>query len=248
MQRQATSILNPALEISQTDGERAVLVEKIKYMNIRGTSSSPDAEEREPDAVGRAQAEGLLPQGVGEERRHRHPGVLPRQGRLCPAGRSERRGHQAFPPLEDAYAVRQVGCRKGVQQRQVGVPPRVPWSHRVWTEIARHLGALMEQHIVADPAERPARQPDQAWPRATAAGRPASSFIIAMDPLQRLLDQATQAGLLHRLDAGPVCMHTRLYSDNVAIIVVPVVPYYIVIQSLWNQHWDVKGQADDRSR
>ena len=46
-------------------------------------------------------------------------------------------------------------------------------------------------------------------------------FIIAMDPLQRLLDQATQAGLLTPIGAEPIRIRTSLYADDAALFVRP---------------------------
>jgi hypothetical protein len=39
-------------------------------------------------------------------------------------------------------------------------------------------------------------------------------FILAMDPLQKLLDKATEASLLSPIGASPVKMRTSLYADD----------------------------------
>jgi hypothetical protein len=46
-------------------------------------------------------------------------------------------------------------------------------------------------------------------------------FILAMDPLQRLLELATQEGLLHPSGADPVKMRTSLYANDVALFLRP---------------------------
>jgi hypothetical protein len=46
-------------------------------------------------------------------------------------------------------------------------------------------------------------------------------FIRAIDPLQKLLDKATQMGLLHLIGAYPVKLRTSLYADNAALFVRP---------------------------
>jgi hypothetical protein len=42
-------------------------------------------------------------------------------------------------------------------------------------------------------------------------------FILAMDPLQSLLDIATQTGLLHPIGANPIILRTSLYADDAAL-------------------------------
>jgi hypothetical protein len=42
-------------------------------------------------------------------------------------------------------------------------------------------------------------------------------FILAMDPLQRLLDKVTQAGLLSPIGADPIKLRTSLYADDAAM-------------------------------
>jgi hypothetical protein len=46
-------------------------------------------------------------------------------------------------------------------------------------------------------------------------------FILAMDLLQRLLELATQEGLLHLIGADPIKMQTNLYADDVALFLLP---------------------------
>jgi hypothetical protein len=66
-------------------------------------------------------------------------------------------------------------------------------------------------------------------------------FIIAMDPLQRLLDQATQAGLLHPLGASPVCMRTNLYADDAALFVRPIATHVEHLQQLLESFGQATG-------
>jgi hypothetical protein len=39
-------------------------------------------------------------------------------------------------------------------------------------------------------------------------------FILALDPLQKMLDMATQQGLLTPIGADPINMRTSLYTDD----------------------------------
>jgi hypothetical protein len=47
-------------------------------------------------------------------------------------------------------------------------------------------------------------------------------FILVMDPLQRLLEMATQARLLHSIGADPVRLRTSMYTDDTAIFLKPI--------------------------
>ena len=47
-------------------------------------------------------------------------------------------------------------------------------------------------------------------------------FILAMDPLQRLLDQATQHGILTPLPITVVKWRTSMYADDAAIFINPI--------------------------
>jgi hypothetical protein len=47
-------------------------------------------------------------------------------------------------------------------------------------------------------------------------------FILAMDPLQKLLEIATQQGLLTPIGADPVKMRTCLYADDAMLFLRPV--------------------------
>jgi hypothetical protein len=46
-------------------------------------------------------------------------------------------------------------------------------------------------------------------------------FILAMDPLQCLLDKATEHGLLNPIGVDPVKLRTNLYADDVALFIRP---------------------------
>jgi len=47
-------------------------------------------------------------------------------------------------------------------------------------------------------------------------------FILAMDPLQRLLDQATQHGILTPLPIMVAKWRTSMYADDAAIFINPI--------------------------
>jgi hypothetical protein len=49
-------------------------------------------------------------------------------------------------------------------------------------------------------------------------------FILAMDPLQRMLDKATQAGLLNSIGAEPIKFRTSLYADDAALFIHSTTP------------------------
>jgi hypothetical protein len=47
-------------------------------------------------------------------------------------------------------------------------------------------------------------------------------FILAMDPLQRLLDMVTHAGLFHPIGIDPIWTHTSLYADVTILFLRPI--------------------------
>ena len=47
-------------------------------------------------------------------------------------------------------------------------------------------------------------------------------FVIAIDPLQRLLDLATRKKLLHRIRGRGVMVRTSLYADDAAVFMAPI--------------------------
>ena len=49
-------------------------------------------------------------------------------------------------------------------------------------------------------------------------------FVIAIDPLQRLLDLATRKKLLHRIRGRGVMVRTSLYADDVLLLIRPTRP------------------------
>jgi hypothetical protein len=48
-------------------------------------------------------------------------------------------------------------------------------------------------------------------------------FILAMDPLQRMLEKATQVGLLTPIGAEPIKFRTSLYADDAALFIRPTI-------------------------
>lgn len=47
-------------------------------------------------------------------------------------------------------------------------------------------------------------------------------FILAMDPLQQILQQATTHGLLTPIGDSTIKLRTSLYADDVAMFVRPI--------------------------
>jgi hypothetical protein len=47
-------------------------------------------------------------------------------------------------------------------------------------------------------------------------------FILAMDPLQNLLDKAIETELLHPIGALPVRLRTSLYADGTTLFLRPI--------------------------
>ena len=47
-------------------------------------------------------------------------------------------------------------------------------------------------------------------------------FVLAIDPLQQILDVATENGDLHRLRGRGARLHTSLYADDIAILLAPI--------------------------
>lgn len=66
-------------------------------------------------------------------------------------------------------------------------------------------------------------------------------FILAMDPLQQLLAQATGEGLLHHIGSGPVKMHTSLYADD-AVLFIRWTPW---TSRTWKDYCIVLGRPPD---
>jgi hypothetical protein len=64
-------------------------------------------------------------------------------------------------------------------------------------------------------------------------------FILAIDPLQRLLHKATQLGLLSPIGADPIKVRTSLYVDDAMLFIQPIAQDLSNLQHLLN----VFGQA-----
>jgi hypothetical protein len=47
-------------------------------------------------------------------------------------------------------------------------------------------------------------------------------FILAMDPLQKILDMATKRGLLTPIGADPIRMRTSMYADDAVLFLRPL--------------------------
>jgi hypothetical protein len=47
-------------------------------------------------------------------------------------------------------------------------------------------------------------------------------FVIAIDPITKILEEATRVGLLHKVHGRGVILRTSLYGDDVAVFVAPI--------------------------
>jgi hypothetical protein len=47
-------------------------------------------------------------------------------------------------------------------------------------------------------------------------------FVIAIDPITKILEEATRVGLLHKLRGRGVILRTSLYADDAAVFVAPI--------------------------
>jgi hypothetical protein len=47
-------------------------------------------------------------------------------------------------------------------------------------------------------------------------------FVLAIDTITHILEEATKAGLLHKLRGRGVILHASLYADNVTVFVAPI--------------------------
>jgi hypothetical protein len=47
-------------------------------------------------------------------------------------------------------------------------------------------------------------------------------FILAIDPISQILEDATRLGILHKLRGRGVILHTSLYADDAAVFVAPI--------------------------
>ena len=66
-------------------------------------------------------------------------------------------------------------------------------------------------------------------------------FILAMDPLQRLLDRAIEEGTLSKLPGRRVSVRTSLYADDVALFIKPSVRDCTMIKLVLKVFADVTG-------
>jgi retron-type reverse transcriptase len=66
-------------------------------------------------------------------------------------------------------------------------------------------------------------------------------FILAMDPIQRVLDRATQEGLLQPIGETLVRFRTSLYADDVAVFVKPNPQDILNLQNLLQSFGEATG-------
>jgi hypothetical protein len=66
-------------------------------------------------------------------------------------------------------------------------------------------------------------------------------FILAIDPLQSLLNKATEQGLLHPIGVEPVKLRTSLYADDVALFLCPIASDVQHLHQLLNSFGSAMG-------
>jgi hypothetical protein len=66
-------------------------------------------------------------------------------------------------------------------------------------------------------------------------------FILAMDPLQWLLDMATRQGLLHPTGADPIKVRTSLYVDDAMLFLRPIASDISSLQHMLNHFGTATG-------
>jgi hypothetical protein len=66
-------------------------------------------------------------------------------------------------------------------------------------------------------------------------------FILAMDPLQKLLDKATETRLLSPIGANPVKKRTSLYADDAVLFLQPIVSDVSNLQQLLDHFGKATG-------
>jgi hypothetical protein len=66
-------------------------------------------------------------------------------------------------------------------------------------------------------------------------------FILAMEPLQRILDKATHVGLLNPAGADPIKFRTSLYADDAALFVRPTLADVTNVHGLLQAFGDATG-------
>jgi hypothetical protein len=57
-------------------------------------------------------------------------------------------------------------------------------------------------------------------------------FILTIDPLQRLLNKATEQGLLHPIGADPIRARISIYTDDIVLFVRPIESDVAILQLL----------------
>jgi len=113
--------------------------------------------------------------------------------------------HKAFDTVSWSYLLEVL--------QALGFGPR-------WREWVSILFRMMSSRVLLNGQQGPAFSHN----RGVRQGDPLSPmlFILAMDPLQRLLDMATQQGVLSALPLSTARWRTSMYADDAAIFINPI--------------------------
>jgi len=113
--------------------------------------------------------------------------------------------HKAFDTVSWSYLLEVL--------QALGFGPR-------WREWVSILFRMMSSRALLNGQQGPAFSHN----KGVRQGDPLSAmlFILAMDPLQRLLDMATQQGVLSALPLSTARWRTSMYADDAAIFINPI--------------------------
>lgn len=73
-------------------------------------------------------------------------------------------------------------------------------------------------------------------------------FIIAIDPLQRLFDRATEAGILSPIRSSAAKLRVSLYADDAAIFIKPVQQELVAVQEILQVFGNATGMITNISK
>ena len=76
--------------------------------------------------------------------------------------------------------------------------------------------------VLTNPAQRSSNLADSAWPWTASRRPPLTAFIvIAIDPLQKLLNLATERGIFSKVRGSAPGIRVSLYADDAALFLAP---------------------------